>query len=531
MSWRILVHNPDGTLRRTLTSDDPVDSLWWTVRGDGDNVEAGVRGTRLDIRPRDILRIDAASAPGGALAPRFWGWVTETGDPRGRGLLEHRLVGGASRLREIPCDRKWVGTVRAATEVAEMARDAVVLELGVVPRLSVPASFPATGFQLATYLAARAPIAQVLEDLAAGVPGFTVETGSTYVYDGVTYTAGQRVPPVMWGARAVSESAELFFRRAVTTLALDEQADELIVEFEPYSVEAVADRVRLLLVEATQFDRLTLTQAAVIGPRELPPVPVTHFHAAPGATLHATRIERVPPLDGMRSAAWSAAATGSNIANVANAFDSDPLTYASNNNAAEADFSLSRPATPQVRGVEVHYSSFVELQIRLRATNTFNDGSIAETTLASTNGEQVLLTLLTPFAWDVAEVGAGNATVTVTGRGIANDCRIYGLRLLEPNPPLLDRIAQGFLLLPLEAAATIIVPNRIVTPAARATITLSDTTTLSGDIGSLEHSITRDRGLETLIRLNHTLPAEAATVRALIDGRIRAGRDQGRGTP
>lgn len=525
MSWQALVHGADGVLRATLTPDDPVDSLWWSCRGDGDNVEAVIRGAGLDLRPRDIVRIDAAPTPGAATTQRFWGWVVETADPRARDVVEVRLVGGSSRLREVLVQDANLGDMRGSTEVASMALAAAALGTSPPPRLTRPGSFPATTFKLGSYATAYTHIAQVLEDLALTVPGFTVEPGSSYTYDGKTFNPGDVVPPVTWGTRPTSGSAEIFWRRATTgsPVVLDEVTDGLRVEFEPFSAEALADRVLLLLVEATQFDTLALTESGVLGDNRVPPVPVVHRYASPGGKLHAARAERIPALDGMVTAAWMAAAASSNMSSVASAFDASGTTYAYNTAAGAC--SLGRAAAPATRGLEIHYSSFVPVTVSLQSSLTpfppFS--SYAETVLPSSDGAQKIVTLLTPFAWAVGE-DTDNVAVMVTATAdAANDVRVYNLRGVQPDKTTLDRMAKAFVVDSLGSVATVVAPNRIITPTPGATITLGDGSTLTADVGALEYSITRERGLETLLRLNHSLPAGAATTRALLDARIRSG--------
>lgn len=522
MSWQALVHGSDGVLRTTLTPADAVESLWWTSRGDGDNVEAVIRGVGLDLRPRDIVRIDAAATPGGPLAPRFWGWVVETADPRAHGLVDVRLVGGSARLRETTVLTANLGSTRFGTEVATMALAAAALPSPPPPRLTRPASFPATAFQLGWYATAYTSVAQVLDDLALTAPGFTVEPGASYTYDGVTFNPGDVVPPVTWGTRPKAAAADIFWRRATdgTPLVLDEVTDGLTLAFAPFSVEELTDRVTLLLVEQTQFDHLVLSEIAILGDARIPPVPVVHRYAVPGATLHAGRTERIPALDGMSTAAWMAAATSANMSGVSNAFDGDASTYASN--TAAGDCGVSRAAALGTRGLEIHYSSFVPVTVSLASNVPFYT-SRAWTELQATGGAQAVVTLVTPFGW-ATDADVNNVTVGVEATAdAADDVRIYGVRGLRPDTQVLDRMAKAFVSAPLSSVATVVVPNRVVAPTPRANITLADGGTLAADVGVLEVAITTGRGLETTLRLNHSLPAAAATTRALIDGRIRAG--------
>lgn len=522
--WQILVHSPSGLLRKVLTPADPVDSIWWTRRGDGSDVEGVIRGRGLDLRPRDIVRIDVANFISGTWSdpsPRFWGWVTESADPRNPGLTETRLVGGSNRLGEIPVSMPWLGDANSATDVAVLAAAAVSLGPD-VPRLLVPTgppTFPTLGFQLRQYVAASVPIARALDDLAAAVPGFTVLPGSTYAYGGVTFHPGDEVPPVTWGTRPTADGAQIFFDRATGTLGLAAAPLGLTIDWQSWSSEALVDRVRLVLIEATMFDSLQIAAAGVLGPNGITPWPVVHEVARSGGQLFATRVERFQALDGMRTAAWTAAGTSTAITNLANAWDSSSSTYASNTGVIPTDFSLSRAATGHARGLEIHYSSFIPIKVRLEAMAIFGDTVVAESELPSTEGRQAIKTLLTPFGWDA---GSDNtAQITVSGNGTTDQCRVYNVRALEPDPDVLDRIALGMIPEPPTMVATVSVPNRLVGPFPNVEITLPDDSVVVGEAMMFEYSVTRDRGMSTSVRVNHSWPAAEETARTLVERRIK----------
>src|SRR5690606_8101545 len=87
-------------------------------------------------------------------------------------------------------------------------------------------------------------------------PGFVVQSGTTYAYDGVTYRPGDVVPAVTWGVRAGHETGEpsiiqghMFFRRPRGALRLDELQDRLDVAWEPVAADAVVDSVVVIVAD------------------------------------------------------------------------------------------------------------------------------------------------------------------------------------------------------------------------------------------------------------------------------------------
>lgn len=563
--WQIDVHNPDGSLRRTLTPSDPVDSIAWSVRGDGDCLEASiVASAELGLAPREILCIRAHETADGVGAPprRYWGWVVESADPRHPDLVETRLVGGAHRLREVVTG----AAILPAGDVASLARTAVQSTL-LPPRIrgvltEAPASppvftpwalvgdpvpfpgdpfgeFPSLGFRLGERLTRLETLADTLDALAEAVPGFVVQPGSSYSYASTDFAPGDAVPGVSWGVRArdAADDAQVFFRRAVGDgHELDEINDELVVEFEPISSDEVVDRVRVLLADqpaasSGETPRVKafrtyggLTSVPTAGDR-VAPQPLVFTWIAPDSAFAAERVVPVPPLEVMKRAAWAAASSDSNTTNAAYAYDAVPTSFSRNTSAGSGHW--GRRAALTTRGVRVRLSSFVPTRLRVLHDNDADfDGDdyeafAVELPIPATNGEQVDVALIAPPSRRLAdEITRVSVHLFFDNSSAADEVRVYTLEPLEPDLDVLERIARSHVRLPPPAAATVLAPNRILRALPTISVTLADASLLTGVAGAYEYSVTRDEGLSTQVRLGHEYPAETEAARSLLSAKI-----------
>jgi len=532
--YAIDVYSPNGSLRRVLTPVDAIDAVAWQRRGDGDCGEAMIRGKGLDLRPRDIVAIRTANA-----GVQYAGWVVESHDPRDTGLVETRLVGGASRLGETINTVPWM----AGGDVAAMAGQLpVTLPL---PPMVNGIVYDLLGLQAGPREPRLETLADTLDGLAALAPGFTVPTGGSYKYAGVTYGPGSVIPPVRWGTLPTVTSGKLvvrgFFRRAVGEWVWDESstAAPIVVEWSPLVSEDVVDRVVVVL-----FDRVTQgatwraihTDTAVTPPPgsrgvymddAQTPVPVAHRYALPGSNLAAWARVDQPPSESLRAVPLTASGTA-NFSDLGRAFDGDLTTYASS--TAAGRLWINRQGPLDARGIRIRYSSFVPLRLSVnlqrQESATATASAIAELELPATNGEQADATLLCPPS--LRTTAPSRVLVSLDGSATAaGDVRVYDFVGLAPDVGVLDRIAQSAVRLPPAAAATVTLLGRIVAPRPNVTVTLASGGILAAQAESWEYSITREEGFGTRVRLAHDLPAEQARAQALlaqrIDGRVRGG--------
>lgn len=523
MPWAIDIYTPDGaTLRRTLTPSGPVDSIAWSVRGDGDCLEGVITGRGLDIRAREIVIIRAKSRPTDAGQPpvRYVGWVVEVPATRAPGLTTCKLIGGRKRLTEILTRNYSLG---GSVDSAAWAAAGNLNTLN-NPRLvrRVPA-FPAQGFTVGSRYPVLETLAETLEAFAGMVPGFTVEPGSTYTYNGRTYQPGDEVPPTLYGVRpeaADGGRAYVYFERPNPTPALlSELSDGLTLDWRPRESETVIDDVTIVVLETHNADSTAISAPDAYPyyvSNLMPPVlrRVKHEGARYGAEI---RIGAEG--EGLKTSSFTqgvSASTG--WSNAAAAFDGNLGTYASNQGVWP--ITLARPAVPAAIVWRVRYSSYIAVNVEVRRTagptTTHHYWS-----LPSTNGQQVDRYLHSP----PYEGANGIATIQFSadpGTYDADVIRIYEATPYEIDTTILDRIALAHMRLPSSApAVTARVPNRLLNPAWRWQLTLADGNSVTGVAEQIDYAISSEEGLTTHLHLEQALtPTETAT-RALLDTKIR----------
>lgn len=556
-SWQVEVYAPDGSLRTLLTPLSPVDEVWWSLRGDGDCGEALIRGVGLDLRPRDIVAIRASDEDVPAPPYVYWGWVVAAPSALDPQVTETRLMGGSLRLRELVNTLPYLSG-SGPLDVAVMARAAMMLDgfsAPSVPRLLLeePYAFPTLGFSVGPRRPRSELLAESLDGLAALCPEFTVE-GANYVYAGETFEPGDLVPAVTWGVRAepAVPAAVLFFGRPVGLLELDEVDDALSLEWEPAVGETVVDRVRVLLFDEpseaaleahsdgsgqTAWWPVAIDVAAVLptpGSRPPPllwPPGLTYPPPAPIVPQYqAHKVVRLPALDYLTRAQWSGATTSTGASNVANAFDTNESSFASNTGMV---FSLARDASQTTRALRVRYSSFVPVAARVihyadRPPVLPELWQSVTGILPATDGQQRDAWLLAPRSWGITEAGRVRIEVTAAtkpGQEPALEpggLRVYTIEPLQPDFGGMLRVAESHMQLPAEVAGIATIPNRLVAPKPRVELTLADERQLNAEGSAYEYLLSREEGISTRVYLNQALSAEATSERAALRGRIEA---------
>lgn len=528
--WSITVRDATGAIRAVYTPEHPVESIWWSRTGDGGVVDAVIRGRGLDLRPRDIVTIASVLEPGSAFAAKvqYVGWVIEAGDRRDPNVTEWRLASGQWRLGELI----ETSVLLPAGDIANQARAvAANLPVGVSGWPVEIDHIPLQGFTVGVREPRLETKAEALQALAELVPGFTVPTGESYTYDGVTYDAGDEVPPTTWGLEpavfALDPNLHVFFRRASGTLVLDEVVDALSVTWDAASGIDVIDRVHVLL-----FDRPNDGVQAVFrgAAPDAPFAPVQHTYTAPatpgtGTPLSSVAAGVVVPvnaLDALRRGSYVATATRTNLSNAGQAFDTDVDTFESNPNPGFV--SLSRRASLTTRGARILYSSFAELTFQV-SMQAGSKSVTFRTRLPATDGDKAYGVILAPPTQELLDDGLTAVYVSVTASAAdvatADAVRIYELENLVLDTSAAEAIAVGKVRYAAQQAGEVIVPNRLAAPAPRVELTLADASVVAAPAALFEYSITREAGFETLVRLNRDLPVAAYTERAALTARLQ----------
>lgn len=528
--WAIDVYAPDGSLRHTLTSNDPVVDFAWSLRGDGDCLEAQVRGVGLDIRPREIVVIRAASAGGGGtLTPQYVGWVVETPNQRQTGVTSTRLIGGAKRLSEVLVRPFQI----AKGDVARLARDAANnVATSSIPFLAVAAAnsvdFRNTTFQLGVRYPQFETVADALSALAAAAPGFTVLPSTSYTYDGVTYLPGDEVPPVMWGVRVATSptAGAVYFRRPQPNVStLDEIADNLTVDWQALSSERMVDDVTIIVIEQHNATVANgLHELERIDSVELMPAITRRFTRA--GSPYGAQLRVGAEGNGLKAGTWAGAATRTGYTNSGNAWDGNLATYASN--PASWPTGLARPASATTVACRIRYSSTVPVLVTIsRAGVTF------AWALANTNGQQQDVHLIAPDPGDPPS--ASNVLINVetpyeVAGAPADSIRVYEITPLAVDDEVLERLAVSHFTPPPDTSVAVVVtiPNQLLPHAYRWAITLADGQTVAATAERIEYTVDSRSGLTTTLYLGQALSAAEVSARALLDGNltraVRAGR-------
>lgn len=524
--WAIDVYSAAGTLRRTLTPADPVADFTWSVRGDGDCLEAEIRGVDLGIRARDIVIIRTIGDGDSTPKPRYVGWAVET-PGRQPDIATTRLVGGSKRLREI-----LVHQFRLAggdvTFVARLAANDITA--AAPPLMSVStigsADFPYAGFEIGVRYPGLEPISDTFDALAATAPGFTVAAGTTYSYAGRTYVAGEEVPPMAWGVRVAASGAprgSVFFARPnPTARTLTELADALIIDWPALSSERVVDDVTVVVIEQH-------TERVREGFHELERVdtdylvePVVRRFQRPGSPYGA-QLRVGAEGQGLKAGTWAGPATRTGYTNSNNAWDANLSSYASN--PASWPVGIARPASPSTVALRIRYSSVIPVSVRASRVGT---GFGYTWQLPSTSGNQNDVHVITPLPDSAANVHVDIETPYENATAAADSIRIYDVTPLQVDEAVLARIAEANFTPPPNTAAVVTVPNRIVPYAWRWSLTLADGSTLAAKAERIEYRVAADAGITTTVYLGQALSAEESSARALMDSNVarvvRAGR-------
>lgn len=329
IAWRLDVLAFDGTgARPTIDLDDAVASLdTFSVDGAGSCIEATftAKPSAIDVRPRDVVTL-SVTTDGTTYEAVFRGFVAAAPSARSNRLSPYRLVG----LRQRFYEHLTVVNVTSGADVATMAHEVADRVDQNILGASLPASFPALTFELGDRVGPTETVGDLLDALAASVGSFTVPTGETYTYNGVTYTAGQVVPGVRWG---VDGSGLVFFHRPQgTARAFTETARSVDVEWAAINAESVLDRIALVYGTAWNGTPVLVDSSLQVipDPTPLPLVARAGYGLSgfgDGTSYNAARaVHLEAPLDYMAEVTPSWAA--SNITDPGNAYDGLAGTYA-----------------------------------------------------------------------------------------------------------------------------------------------------------------------------------------------------------
>jgi hypothetical protein len=273
--YKLEVYGPSGAFKGEIIQTNAVFSVdSYDVAPDGNCLEATFRmkpgSGGFTIALRDVVFIFTRPDGFSGWVPRYSGYVTLAGNRLSDKVETFRLVGLKQRFYErVPIHSSsagLAGAVIAGADVASMAIDlfaASDANGNIVGVLNNAVDAPSLTFQQGDRFTQLQSIGDNLDALAASVGRFIVPTSETYAYDGVSFTAGQVVPPVTWGVRA---DGSRFFRRALQNVLVVNESDlDKDIQYPALSGEDVVNRPVLLYYPGMDLTNITEFEWSIIG--------------------------------------------------------------------------------------------------------------------------------------------------------------------------------------------------------------------------------------------------------------------------
>lgn len=371
--WRILRVSQVGTDPQTITVNDEIARLQEiSVEPNGNCLECSFEGlpSALPIRVRDVLTIETRPDSLSSWTPLYKGVVVLAGNPRSPRVQPYRMVGLKQRLYEILTNRLHR---LDGDDVAAMATAA----FGTLTPSNTPTGIDTSTIDAPTLnltLADRYPqyesLGATLDYLAGTTGEFIVSSGSSYSYDGDTYTASEVVPAVEWGVKA---DGSLFFRRPnrVTATSVTEGAAGVEVDWPAISGEGITTHPLLVYAAAFSPDIKDLRLAATgltTGP--IPPVGVP-IGFQDESRENAASVARLVELDNALDfckAETASIVSSTGWTNPSNAQDGDPTTYAEQTGTTNGlNFTLSGTSGDYGRVAPANLGWFLTLDVEFDA--------------------------------------------------------------------------------------------------------------------------------------------------------------------
>ena len=270
----------------------------------------------------------------------WWlGMVTTVGTTRSDRVQRYTALGLKQYFYERVLDTpRWPEQPDVSTDAANLP-EFTELNAQVYGVTRDGTSAPTLDFSIGVTLPYRQFMGEFLDQRANQVGAFIVPSGEYYDYDGNTFYAGDTVPAVKWGVNA---DGLFFFRRsAASQVQVDEADPEIEVTWAPKSTEGKANTIDFTVIADVDRERLLAVKAqqAYSGPpgyfggswvsseQTFVPLSARSPSSNPSYPVIERRFQATNPLDLMKR---NAIAFNSNAlwSNLANAVDSDPLTYA-----------------------------------------------------------------------------------------------------------------------------------------------------------------------------------------------------------
>lgn len=566
--WRLLVTSPDGDPKPTISIDDAVASLdAFDVDGMGNSLEATItaKPSAVDLGLRDVVTLEARG-PVGSWVPYYRGIVTIAGNPRSSGLQQYRLVGLKRRFYEVTCPLSFVPGGDAAA-MARAILDALTLPIGA----SFDASdAPDVGFELGDRFPALESVGDALDALAVTVGAFVVPVGESYEYDGAVFGEGALVPAVRWG---VTADGRVFWRRAVEASShVTEGAPGVRVEWSEAQAEEVADCVRLVYAAGTNLDTLTRAdrlpddfnaEAIPLAPvfRPLSRVfsieqgDIDEVLGLRGTEALNANAEKVVTLDNpgdlmtrVENIAWLASTNESLWADLENAFDGDPGTYATNSVVASVgqffvgdELAQGGPFTTGEAILHLEFRVFDQgssvWPLYAKVWSLWLNATVPDSQVAvlwefggNENDDDRYVSLIVPLLVPAQTADGYPPTRLNVYAILPANTRLYRFGVLVPDGDVggvgSKRVATTLAQLPTTAASLITLPG-LHPPSTWVALTTRDDDLVEAPVERVEYRITRDAGAITAVHVGQAFDAELEQQRVILERLARRATREG----
>lgn len=511
----------------------------------GGSLDAAFRAypPAINLSQRDVLSLTVRFDPAEEYVPLHRGVVVQLGSPRSETLSNYELASARDRLYETIVTLDRVAGADVASMVNTLLAN-VTLPTGLTWD---SADAPTLGFSLGDRFPQLESIGAFLDGLAASVGRFIVPSGTTYVYDGVTYYPGDIVPAVEWGVRG---DGSIYFRRPLgLTAYLEEASARVNVEWAQVNAEEVIDAARLVYAADLAGDSLVAPFVQISGvdvPAEsIAARPLSRLLGTGASVTTANRRETVenvtPALDYM-SALNFTGTSSTDMTNLSNATDGDDTTYAEMS-ADNGNFVLDSPDL----GSEAPGSILRLVYAAADSLTTFEAGHVLEVkvewfsdvaladresiyyyNLDATKGERQLVYLpLLPLA--LQEEVSPYLRVTFTG---VQSTRIYEVTTLVPDVDVGGTgstfLAESFENAPTENVAVIEYYGYLGPTTDVQLLPEGETTPLDLEVKRIEYQVTDDGSFVTRLHTGQGYDGELLAQKAVIDRLAREAITRGR---
>ncbi len=516
--------------------------------------------TRNIITPRSIVTLQTFDTSTSSWVSRWKGVVATLGTTRSDRVQQYEALGMKQLFYEAPLRTLpyWPYAYLSSADAADLPAFSVSQPAGVSAYPGVTRnsdSTPTTGFTIGLTQTNVQTFGEFLDERAAQVGSFIVPVSDTYTYDGVTFSAGDVVPPVRWGVDATGYF--FFWRPFDVSVAIDETDADVQIDWLPISTEnqftfpylvmfqggPQANIVTVLRREESTGSITYLREftqnafsAMVIAPSQLT------FPNAYDPPHIQKAIFITNPLDYMTRLGGSFDANGDWV-DLADGTDGDLTTYASVNagvavpHAAGSAVDWSDPSVIQLDNVSFNnaaivlwYSSDAPVPFRTFGSTTISLGgsTITRTTevvreFPATNTDteiiprQVVIPIVrvAPFSNTVLDEQGALNILGVTG------LRIYDCAVYQVDTEVTTRVFDN-LIKPIQQEAAVVNVRGFHPIATELDITPGDGgTNVVMPVERIEYRITTEDGVQTRYYAGQRYDADLQTESIVLDALIR----------